>query len=112
MLYRNLKLYVRLGMKVMKVHPAISFTQSVRLKTYIDFSTEKQKKSKNDLEKNFFKLLNNSIFNKTIVNMTKRQKVELVTNRRQFRNLVAKPNFQSLKIFTENLVAVHIKSKN
>ena len=107
--YRNLKLYVRLGMKVTKIHRAISFTQSPWLKTYIDFNTEKRKQSRNDFEKNFFKLLNNSVFGKTIENMRKRQKVELTTNRRQFRNLVAKPNFQSFKIFTEDLVAVHMK---
>ena len=107
--YRNLKLYVRLGMKVISIHRAISFTQSAWLKTYIDFNTEKRKESKNDFEKNFFKLLNNSVFGKTIENMRKRQKVDLITNRRQFRNLVTKPNFQSFKIFTDDLVAVHMK---
>ena len=106
--YRNLKLYVRLGMKMTRIHRAISFTQSPWLKTYIDFNTKKRKESKNDFEKNFFKLLNNSVFGKTIENMRKRQKVELVTNRLQLRNLVAKPNFRSFKIFTEDLVAVHM----
>ena len=63
----------------------------------------------NDFEKNFFKLLNNSVFGKTIENMRKRQKVELITNRRKFRNLITKLNFQSFKIFTDDLVVVYMK---
>ena len=107
--YRNLKLYVRLGMKVIRIHRAISFTQLAWLKTYIDFNVEKRKESMNDFEKNFFKLLNNSVFGKTIENMRKRQKVELITNRRKFRNLITKLNFQSFKIFTDDLVVVYMK---
>ena len=110
--YRNFKLYVRLRMKVTKVHRAISFTQSACLKTYIDFNTEKRKEFKMTSKRTFFKFFNNSVFGKTIENVRKRQKVELVTNRRWFRNLVAKLNFQSFKIFTDDLVAVHVKHIN
>ena len=97
-------------MKVIKIHRAISFTQSAWLKAHINYNIERGKVSKNDFEKNFFKLKNNSVFGKIIKNVMEWQKVELVTNRKQFRNLIAKPNFQSFKIFTEDLVAVHMKS--
>ena len=65
--YRNLKLYVRLGMRLMKIHRAISFTQNQWLKPYIDFNTDQRKKATNDFIKDFFKQMNNSVFEKTMV---------------------------------------------
>ena len=106
--YRTLKLYVKLGMKITKIHRIISFTQSRWLKKYIDFNTEQRKNAKNEFEKNFFKLMNNSVFGKTMENIRKHQRVELVPDGHRFKRLACKPNFKSFKIFSSDLVAVHM----
>ena len=106
--YRNLKLYMRLGMVVTKIHRIISFTQSRWLKPYIDFNTEQRQKAANDFEKDFFKLMNNAVFGKTMENIRKHMDVKLVPDGRKFNRLTSKPNFKSFKIFSNDLVAVNM----
>ena len=105
--YRNLQLYLSLGLKLKKVHRVLRFNQSPWLKKYIDFNTNKRTLSKNDFEKNFFKLMNNSVFGKTMENLRKRVDVRLVTNKEKLLKLSSKPSYVSSKIFNENLVAIH-----
>ena len=105
--YRNLQLYIKLGLKVSKVHRVLEFDQSPWLKQYIDYNTEKRKNAKNDFEKDFFKLMNNSVFGKTMENIRKRVDVRLVTDEKKLLKLTSKPTYVSSKIFNENLVAVH-----
>ena len=105
--YRNLQLHLDLGLKIKKVHQVLKFDQSPWLKQYIDFNTEKQKHAKNSFKKDFFKLMNNSIFGKTMENLRKRVDVRLVTNEKKLDKLTSKPTFVSSKIFNENLMAVH-----
>ena len=105
--YRNLQLYLSLGLKLKKVHRVLQFNQSPWLKKYIDFNTNKRTLSKNDFEKNFFKLMNNSVFGKTMENLRKRVDVRLVTDKEKLLKLASKPSYVSSKIFNENLVAVH-----
>ena len=105
--YRNLQLYLDLGLKLKKIHRVLEFDQSPWLKQYIDFNTQKRTHAKNSFEKDFFKLMNNSVFGKTMENIRKRVDVRLVTSKEKLLKLASKPTYVSSKIFNENLVAVH-----
>ena len=105
--YRNLQLYIDLGLKVKKVHRVLEFNQSPWLKQYIDFNTQKRTQAKNSFEKDFFKLMNNSVFGKTMENIRKRVDVRLITDEKKLLKMASKPTYVSSKIFNENLVAVH-----
>ena len=105
--YRNLQLYLSLGLKLKKIHRVLEFDQSPWLKQYIDFNTQKRTHAKNSFEKDFFKLMNNSVFGKTMENIRKRVDVRLVTSKEKLSKLASKPTYVSSKIFNENLVAVH-----
>jgi hypothetical protein len=103
---RNLKLYTDLGMKLTKIHRAVTFNQSKWLSDYIAYNTKMRSVSKNTFEKNFFKLMNNSIYGKTMENVRKRVDVKLVSTKEDLVKVVASPCFQSQRIMNENLVAV------
>ena len=105
--YRNLQLYTDLGLKITKVHRVLEFNQSAGLKQYIDFNTQKRINAKNAFEKDFFKLMNNSVFGKTMENIRKQVDVRLVTDEKKLLKMAAKPTYVSSKIFNENLAAVH-----
>ena len=107
--YRNLQLYLKLGLKLKKIHRALEFSQSKWLEPYIAFNTQKRAGAKNAFEKDFFKLTNNSVFGKTMENLRKRSNIQLVTNPEKMERLAARPTYISHKIFHENLVAVHSK---
>ena len=108
--YRNLKQYLSLGMKLSKIHRVLSFKQSPWLKSYIDFNTDKRKQARNDFEKDFYKLMNNSVFGKTMENLRKRVKIELVNNQKRAMKLSVKPSFQGFRIFNEDLVGENRKT--
>ena len=105
--YRNLQLYTDLGLKVTKIHRVLEFNQSPWLRQYIDFNTEKRKNAKNAFEEDHFKLMNNSVFGKTMENIRKRVDVRLVTNEKKLLKMASKPTYVSSKIFNKDLVAVH-----
>ena len=105
--YRNLQLYIDLGLKVTEIHRVLEFDQSPWLKQYIDFNTNKRVNANNSFEKDFFKLMNNSVFGKTMENLRKRVDVRLITNEKKLLKMTSKPTYVSSKIFNENLVAIH-----
>ena len=107
--YRNLRQYLEMGMKLTAVHKGISFNQSPWMEPYIRKNTELRKKATNSFEKDFFKLMNNSVFGKTIENIRKRQNIILVNDRDKALKLSSRPNFDRSTIFDSNLVAVHMK---
>ena len=109
--YENLKQYLNLGLKLTHIHRGIKFEESPWLKSYIDINTDLRTKAKNDFEKDFFKLMNNSVFGKSMENIRNRVDIKLVTDKKKARKLAAKPNFNHCNIFSEDLVAIHMKKK-
>ena len=107
--YRNLRQYVEMGMRLTTVHRGISFYQSSWMEPYIRKNTEFRKTAANSFEKDFFKLMNNSVFGKTIENIRKRQNIFLIDNRKKAAKLSSRPNFDRATIFDKNLTAVHMK---
>ena len=107
--HETLKLYLSLGLKLTKIHRGITFEESAWLKPYIDLNTRLRAKASNDFEKDFFKLMNNSVFGKTMENIRNRVDIRLVTRVSQAKKLTCKPNYQHQTIFSKNLAAVHMK---
>ena len=92
-----------------KVHRVIQFNQAAWLKEYIDMNTELRKQAKNDFEKEFFKLMNNSIFGRTMENVGNHRDNKLVTKDKKRNKLVSEPNYWAIKGFSENQVAIEMK---
>ena len=108
--YRNLIQCLKAGLKLTKIHKGIKFVESDWMKPYIEMNTNLRAMAKNNFEKDFFKLMNNSVFGKTMENIRNRVDVKLVNTKEKLRKLVAKPNLKSPpKIFSENLVSVHMR---
>ena len=76
-------------------------------KKYTNFNTDKRKNAANSFEKNCFKLINNSVFGKTMENLRKRVSVKLVNNSQNYVKCISKPSFVSQKLFSKNFVAIH-----
>ena len=98
--YRNLQQRLELGMKLKKIHRILKFKQSDWMRPYIDFNTDKRKVSTNESDKNFFKLMNHSVYEKTIEHLRKRIKIRVVKNR---------PTCVNWKVFENNLATIHEK---
>ena len=92
------------GLVLEQMHRAIEFTQSAWMKEYIDFNTKLRTTAANDFEKDFYKLMNNSVFRKTMENIRQHRNIKLVTNREAYLKAVMKPNFKSGTLFGTNLM--------
>ena len=108
--YRNLQLYISLGMRLTKVHRALRFDQSPWMEPYIKMNTNLRTVATSDFEKDLYKLMNNSVFGKTMENLRKRVNVKLVRAHEEdkLRRLIASPAFARQKIFDDGLAALHI----
>ena len=107
--YENLKQYLSLGLKLNHIFRGIKFEESQWLKQYIALNTDLRTVAKNEFEKDFFKLMNNSVFGKTMENIRNIVDIKLVNDKKQAEKLSAKPNFNHCNIFSKDLVAIHMK---
>ena len=89
---RNLKQALNYGIELKKVHRMIKFNQNVWLKLYIDINTNLRQRAKNNFEKDFFKLMNNAVFGKTMENVRNHRNIKLVTTKRRRNYLVSEPD--------------------
>ena len=105
--YRDLQLYLYLGMKLTKIHKVLEFKLSDWMKKYIDFNTEKRTNTANRFKKDFFKLMISSVYGKTMENLRKRINVRLVTNEIDFLKYTCRPTHITHKIFGKNYAAIH-----
>ena len=106
---RALKQALNNGLKLKEVHRVIKFQQKAWLKSYIDMNTKLRKEAKNEFEKDFFKLMNNSVFGKMMENVRKHRDIKLVTTEKRRIKLVSEPNYHTTKQFLENLIAIEMK---
>ena len=109
---RSLKEALNHGLILKKVHRVSQFNQEDFTKECIDMNTELRKQVKNDFEKDFFKLMNNSVYGKTMENVRKHKDIKLVTTDKRRNQLVSEPNYHTAKWFSENLLAIEIKKIN
>ena len=109
--YRTLQLYLRLGMKLTKVHRAISFNQSNWMEEYIDFNRKERAEATTAFEKDLYKLMNNSVFGKTMENLRSRVNVRLVNgdDLKTLRKLASDPLLADWRELGGNLYGLHMR---
>ena len=96
------------GLKLKKVYRVIEFDQEAWLKKYIIFNTELRKNALNDFEKDFFKLMNNAVFGKTMENVRKHRDIKLVKTDHRRNKLVSEPNYHTMKLINDNLAIIEM----
>jgi len=106
--YRNLQLYMRLGLKLVHIHRVLAFEQRPWMRDYIDFNTKKRQAACNEFEKDFFKLMNNAVFGKTMECLRNRVNVHLVLDPVRCKKLAARPTCQRFEIINPDLVMMKL----
>ena len=104
--YRVIQQALQLGLKLTKIHRVLKFSQSCWLQPYVELNTAKRAAATNKFEVEFYKLMNNSVFGKTIQNPRNHKNIKFCTNERQLTKLVQKSNFNTSQIIKDNLVLV------
>ena len=106
---RNLKQALNQGLALKNGYRVIKFNEKAWLKSYIEINTKLRKKAKNDFKKDFFKLMKNSVFRKTMKNARKHRDIKLVITKRRRNYLVSELSYHTTKFFTKNLLAIEMK---
>ena len=111
--YKNLQFYLSQGMRLNKVHRVIEFDQEPWMEPYIRMNTEFRKQAKSDFETDFYKLMNNSVFGKTMKNLRNLVDLKIVRawENDKIRKLVSSPNYNRHSIFGNDMAGIHMHKK-
>ena len=107
--YENLQLYLRLGVKLKKLHRVLEFNQSQWLKQCVEFNTQKRIEAEKNGDKDgkaLYKLMKNTVYEKAMENLRNRINVKLLSNKKNYLKWTFKPSYMSHKIFDNDLVAM------
>ena len=105
----SLKQALNHGLKLKKIPRIIEYNKTEWLKTYIDMNTELRKEAKNDFEKDLFKLMNNSVFGKSMENIRNHKDIRLVITDKKRNKLVSEPNYHTINLISEDLSIIEMK---
>ena len=103
---KNLQFYLRHGLQLKKVHRVLTAYQTAFMKPFIDFNTEKRTNATSDLEKDLFKLMNNSCYGKTIEDLRKRSNVHIVKDQTRAKKLTSRPQHKGHQILDNDVTLV------
>ena len=111
--YKNLQFYLSEGMQLKKVHRVIEFDQEPWMEPYIRMNTEFRKQAKSDFETEFYKLMNNSVFGKTMENLRNRVDVTILRawEANKIRRLVSDPSYDRFTLFSRDMAGIHMHKR-
>jgi len=111
--YKNLQFYLSQGMRLKKVHRVLEFDQEPWMEPYIRMNTEFRKQTKSDFETDFYKLMNNSVFGKTMENLRDRVDVKIVRahEANKIRKLVSDPSYSRFTLFSNDMAGIHMRKR-
>ena len=109
--HKILKFYLDQGLELTKIDRGITFEESNWMESYIMLNTNLRTKASNEFEKNFFKLMNNAVYEKTLENTRNHVNVKLVTSKEDDKDWICGPNFNHYKIHYNRFAAIHMSKK-